>query len=50
MVDGVASTPENVTSALGAASLGNILSFGQDNAGELYVASTSGVYLLDLAP
>jgi glucose/arabinose dehydrogenase len=50
MVDGVASTPENVTSALGAASLGNILSFGQDNAGELYVASTSGVYLLDLVP
>lgn len=48
--NGVASEAVNVTDAIGGSAIGNILAFGQDNAGELYVTTTSGVYALEAAP
>ena len=46
----MASAVQEVTADVGASGLGNILSFGQDNAGELYVVTSSGIYRLEAAP
>jgi glucose/arabinose dehydrogenase len=48
-VDGAVVPAENVTSSLGAGNFGNLLSFGQDNGGELYAATTNGVFRLEAA-
>ena len=50
VVDGVATPAENVTDAIGATSIGNVLSFGQDNAGEVYVVTTNGIYVVAAGP